>query len=194
MASADGSPGPLVDEAFDYILSRLATSYGQKATHIAKFIARGLRAEGWFAMEALHYLTNSTASHVLRVEEVRGRSQGEGGFNPDMQVRIGAQSHQLSIKSMPIAGELDHSHYFAAELPSLFQWMNDLKERAALVTIAYPCSMGDETWSQAVSGAEEQYGVALVGQTDFVVPRPPLPMAKACIALWRHGSMVDRRD
>jgi hypothetical protein len=183
-----------VDQALDYVLSRLATSYGQKADQIAKFIARGLRAEGWFAMEALHYLTSSTAVHTLWVEEVRGRSQGESGFNPDLQLRIGAQSHQLSIKSMPIAGELDHSHYFAAELPPLFRWMNDLKERAALVTIAYPCSTGDEPWSQAVSEAEEEHGVALVGQTDFVVPRPPLPMAKACIALWRHASVVHRRD
>ena len=194
MASASGSPALLAEEAFDYILSRLATSYGQKAGHIAKFIARGLRAEGWFAMEAMHYLTNSTASHVLWVEEVRGRSQGEGGFDSDLQLLIGAQSHQLSIKSMPIAGELDHSHYFAAELPPLFRWMNDLKERAALVTIAYPCSTGDEPWSQAVSEAEEEHGVALVGQTDFVVPRPPLPMEKACIALWRHASVVHRRD
>ena len=186
-------------------------SYGQKAGHIAKFIARGLRAEGWFAMEALHYLTNSTASHVLRVEEVRGRSQGEGGFDPDLQVRIGDQSHQLAIKSMPIAGEMDHSHYFAAELPSLFRWMNDLKERAALVTIAYPCSTGDEAWSRAVSGAEggvrgraggpdrlrgaqaapahgEGLHRPLAPRVDGRPPRlvvdPP----------WRHGSVVSRPD
>ena len=194
MASADGSQAPRVDQALDYVLSRLATSYGQKADQIAKFIARGLRAEGWFAMEALHYLTNSTAVHTLRVEEVRGRSQGESGFNPDLQLRIGAQSHQLSIKSMPIVGELDYSRYFTNELPPLFQWMNDLKERAALVTIAYPCSMRDEPWCQGVSAAEEAYGVTVVGQTDFVVPRPPLPMARACVALWRHASVVDRQD
>ena len=194
MATAHDSQAARVEAAFDYILSRLATSYGQKADQIGKFIARGLRAEGWFAMEALHYLTNSTAAHALQVEEVRGRSQGESGFNPDLQIRIEDQSHQLAIKSMPISGELFYPHYFANELPPVFQWMNDLKERAALVTIAYPCSMQDEAWSEGVSGAEQVHGVALVGQTDFVVPRPPLPMAKACIALWRHSSVVSRQD
>ena len=194
MTSATGAQAPDLDQAFDYVLSRLATCYGQKADQVAKLIARGLRAEGWFAVEALHYLTNSTASHVLRVEEVRGRARGEGGFDPDLQLGIGSQSHQLSIKSMPITGEMDPSRYCADELPPIFRWMNDLKERAALVTIAYPCSMGDEAWIEGVSKAEETYGVTVVGQTDFVVPRPPLPMAKACVALWRHGSAVHRRD
>ncbi len=192
MAQAHDSQAAGVEAAFDYILSRLVSSYGQKADQIAKFIARGLRAEGWFAMEALHYLTNSTAGHTVQVEEVRGRSQGESGFNPDLQIRIGDQSHQLAIKSMPISGGLDYAHFFATELPPLFQWMNDLKERAALLTIAYPCSMQEAAWSEGVSGAEQGHGVTVVGQTDFVVPRPPLLMAKACIALWRHASVAGR--
>ena len=192
MATAPDSPAAQVERAFEYILSRLATSYGQKADQIAEFIARGLRAEGWFAMEALHYLTNTTAAKVIQVEQVRGRSQGESEFNPDLQIRIGAQSHQLAIKSMPLLGELDIPHYFATELPPLFKWMDDLKDRAALLTIAYPCSMGDDGWRESVSTAESAHRVSVVGETDFVVPRPPLPMAKACIALWRHSSVVSR--
>ena len=88
MATAPEPPAAQVERAFEYILARLATSYGQKADHIAQFIARGLRAEGWFAIEALHYLSGDAAGHMVQVEEVRGAAQGEAQFNPDLQLRI----------------------------------------------------------------------------------------------------------
>jgi len=190
MTTTRESQAAQVERALEYVLSRIATYYAQKPELLAKFIERGLRAEGWFAIEALHSLTNRTAAQVVQVEGVRGRSQGEAEFNPDLQLRIGNQSHQLAIKSMPLKGELDLTHYFSRELPSLFQWINNLKERAALVTIAYPCSMTDEAWTQAVSGAEAAHQVKATDHKEFIVPRPPLPQVKACISLWRHASMV----
>ena len=172
------------------MLSRLATFYGQKSDHVAKFVEKGLRAEGWFAIEAVMTLTSPTASRMVWVEEVRGRSQGDVGFNPDIQLRIGTESHQLAIKSMPLLGGLDIPHYFSDELPALFQWLDNLKERAVLLTIAYPCSPTDEAWREAVSKAESALPVKVAGQTEFVVPRPPLPQVNACITMWRHASVV----
>lgn len=185
----ESDPDP-VAHALDYVLSRLTTYYGQKADYLAGFIGLGLRAEGWFAMEALQTLSTSSAAHVVRVEEVRGRSQGEAEFSPDLQLGIGSQSHQLAIKSLPLKGELDIAHYFSHELPPLFRWLDRLKERAALVTIAYPCSTKDERWASSVSAAEEANAVKVAGQREFIVPRPPLPLATVCISLWRHASVV----
>ena len=188
--AAQSSPAAQVEHALDYVLSRLATHYAQKAGQIARFIEWGLRAEGWFAMEAFHNLATSTAGREVQVEAVRGRSQGEAEFNPDLQLRIGSQSHQIAIKSLPIRGERNIPHYFSTELPSLFQWVTALKERAALVTIAYPCSLTDEAWTEAVSRAEADHQMKAVEHKEFVVPRPPLPQVKACLSLWRHSSMV----
>ena len=179
-----------VRQALDYVLSRLATFYGQKTDQVAMFVGKGLRAEGWFAIEAVTNLSSPTASHMVSVEEVRGRSQGDAEFNPDIQIKIGTESHQLAIKSMPLSGNLDIPHYFSDELPGLFQWLDNLKERAVLFTIAYPCSATDEAWTNAVSKAESALPVKVVGQKEFVVPRPPLPQVKACITMWRHASAV----
>ena len=179
-----------VAHALEYVLSRLTTYYGQKADYLAGFIGRGLRAEGWFAMEALQTLSASSAAHTVQVEEVRGRSQGAAEFSPDLQIGIAGQSHQLAIKSLPLKGELDIDHYFSRELPPLFRWLDRLKERAALVTIVYPCSAKDERWVASVSAAEEASAVKVAGQREFIVPRPPLPLATVCVSLWRHASVV----
>jgi len=190
MTSTNPSQAVKVQHAMDYILARLATSFGQKADNFADFISADLRAEGWSSTEALHYLSGAAASHLIKVEQIRGPAQGDVGFNPDLQLGIAGQSHQLAIKSMPVSGGMDILHYFAEDLHDPFHWLGDLKDRAALVTIAYPCSTADQSWIDAVAAAESGHGVKLTGQTEFVVPRPPLPMVKVCIGLWRHASVV----
>ena len=179
-----------VDSALEYVLSRLATCYAQKGEYITRFIERGLSADGWFAIEALHNLPAGTASGVLRVEVVRGQSRAERDFNPDLQLGIDAQSHQLAIKSLVIVGGLDIPHYFAQEMPPLFRWLNDLPQRAALITISYPCAMASEVWTEAVKSAHDEHAVSVAAQMEFVVPRPPLPQVRATVALWRHASVV----
>ena len=190
MTNANPSQAVQIQQAMDYILARLATSFGQKADNFADFISGDLRAEGWFSTEALHYLSGTAASNVVKVEQIRGPAQGDVGFNPDLQLGIAGQSHQLAIKSMPVSGGMNISHYFSEELHDTFHWLGDLKDRAALVTIAYPCSTTDQAWTDAVAAAEQDHGVKLTKQTEFVVPRPPLPMVKVCIGLWRHASVV----
>ena len=194
MTSLDTSQEAKVQHVMDYILARLATSFGQKADNFVDFIAMGLRAEGWFATEALHYLSGAAAKHMVKVEQVRGPAQGDGGFNPDLQLNILGESHQLAIKSMPISGGMDIAHYFSNELPDTFRWLADLRDRAALFTVAYPCSTTEQGWVDAARAAEDSFGVKLTGQTEFVIPRPPLPMVKACVALWRHASVMPETE
>ena len=190
MVNSDTSEAAGVQMTMDYVLARLATCFGQKADNFADFIAMGLRAEGWFATEAVRYLAGPAAGNLVKVEQVRGPAQGDAGFNPDLQLNIGGQSYQLAIKPILVEGEAGISHYFSQELPGLFRWLDNLRDRAALLTIAFPCSTGDKEWTDAVGEAESACGVKVTGQTEFVVPRPPLPMVKACVALWRHGSSV----
>lgn len=190
MTSPDTSHAVQVQHAMDYILARLATAFGQKADNFADFMSMNLRADGWFTSEALHYLSGSAARNLVKVEQVRGPAQGDSGFNPDLQLSIAGQSYQVAIKSMPVYGENDLPYYFSQELHDTFQWLGDLSDRAVLVTLAFPCSTSDPSWTDAVVAAESAHGVKLTGQTEFVVPRPPLPMVKACIGLWRHSSVV----
>ena len=183
-----------VQMTMDYVLARLATCFGQKADNFADFIAMGLRAEGWYATEAVRYLAGPAAGNLVKVEQVRGPAQGDSGFNPDLQLNIGGQSYQLAIKPMLLKGEEGIAHYFSQELPDLFRWLDNLRDRAALLTIAFPCSTADKEWTDAAGEAESAYGVQITGQTEFVVPRPPLPMVKASVALWRHSSAVPAEE
>jgi hypothetical protein len=190
MVNLENSEAAGVQTTMDYVLARLATCFGQKADNFADFIAMGLRAEGWYATEAVRHLSGPAAGDLVKVEQVRGPAQGDAGFNPDLQLNIGGQSYQLAIKPMLLQAEADIPHYFSQELPDLFRWLGSLGDRAALLTIAFPCSTADKAWTDAVGEAEASYGVKVTGQTEFVVPRPPLPMVKACVALWRHSSAV----
>jgi hypothetical protein len=179
-----------VKRAYEYILGRLTTAYSSRADHFRRFIERGLRAEGWFPMEALVALTGQLASSVLQVENVRGKAAGDTDFNPDLEIKIGTQSHQIAIKSLPLTPERDAAYYFSKELPCLFQWVNSLKERFALVTVAYPCSIETPQWKEQVEKAEEAHQVKVIGQSEFYVPMPPRPLQKAVITIWRHQSVA----
>lgn len=194
MVNSETSETAGVQMTMDYVLARLATCFGQKADNFADFIAMGLRAEGWYATEAVRYLAGPAAGNLVKVEQVRGPAQGDSGFNPDLQLNIGGQSYQLAIKPMLLKGEEGIAHYFSQELPDLFRWLDNLRDRAALLTIAFPCSKADKEWTDAAGEAESAYGVQITGQTEFVVPRPPLPMVKASVALWRHSSAVPAEE
>ena len=185
---------PFTDPALqtaDYILSRLTTWFGSKAEHFDSFIDGNVRAEGWFPAKAFFALSTPVARQTVTVSAVRGKAQGSAGFDPDMEIDINQEAHQLAVvpvltsADQPLADQIDKG------LAETFEWLGKLKARSMVYLVAFPNSIEDEEWKVGLDRAAEKYQAKPVGQMEFLLPRPPLTMTRVVVAAaFLHESRV----
>ncbi len=187
--TTEAPPNPLL-QASDYILSRLTTHLGSRPDHFSAFIAGNVKAHGWLPAEAYVALTNSVGRRTIKVTAVRGSVQGETKFNPDLEVEIDRESHQLAVVPALTTADKPLARLVETDLAETFQWLVDLKARSMIYLLAFPGGLEDEGWLAGLAKAEEVYQAKAVGQMQFVVPRPPLQMLRASAALLLHASKV----
>ncbi len=184
---------PAVDPSIrvaDYILSRLTSWLGNRPDHFSSFIDAGVRAEGWLPAEACHALSTPTARQTVKVVAVRGKSQGSAKFDPDLEIDINREYHQLAVvpalttADRPLTSQLDK------ELAPAFEWAAKLKARSMIYLVAFPNSLSDQTWKDAVAHAAQKYHVKPLGQMEFMIPRAPRQMVRAAAALFMDEARV----
>ncbi|MEK7777342.1 MAG: hypothetical protein AAB303_01790 [Chloroflexota bacterium] len=174
----------------DYILSRLTSYLGNRPDYFAAFIDGNVRGEGWLPAEAFFALSTPVARKTAKVFAVRGKSQGSAKFEPDLEIGIGREHHQLAVipalatADRPLSAQLDR------ELAEAFQWVTKLKARSMLYLVAYPSSLEDKDWKAALAKAEQKYHVKPLGQMEFMIPRAPRPLIRAAVALFLEESRV----
>ena len=184
------APASTIIQASNYILSRLTTYFGSRPDHFGSFIKGNFKAHGWLPAEAYVALTSSVAQKVVKVTQVRGASQGESKFNPDLEIEVEGEFHQLAI--LPVLTTPDRPLTLLAEqdLSETFLWLNKLKTRALVFLLAFPGGLEDEGWKAGLERLKELYEASAVGQFQFVIPRPPQQMIRASTALFLHTSQI----
>lgn len=184
------TPASTIIQASNYILSRLTTYFGSRPDHFGSFIKGNFKAHGWLPAEAYVALTSSVAQKVVKVTQVRGASQGESKFNPDLEIEVEGEFHQLAI--LPALTTPDRPLTLLAEqdLSETFLWLNKLKTRALVFLLAFPGGLEDEGWKAGLERLKELYEASAVGQFQFVIPRPPQQMIRASTALFLHTSQI----
>ena len=184
------APASTIIQASNYILSRLTTYFGSRPDHFGSFIKGNFKAHGWLPAEAYVALTSSVAQKVVKVTQVRGASQGESKFNPDLEIEVEGEFHQLAI--LPVLTTPDRPLTLLAEqdLSETFLWLNKLKTRALVFLLAFPGGLEDEGWKAGLERLKELYEASALGQFQFVIPRPPQQMIRASTALFLHTSQI----
>ena len=121
---------------------------------------------------------------------VRGPAQGEAKFNPDLEIGISGEAHQLAIVPVLTSADEPLAHQIEKELPEIFLWLDKMKERSIIYLLAFPGGLSDEGWKAGLAKAEELYRAKPVGQMQFVIPRPPRQMVWASAAVLIHASRM----
>jgi len=181
-------------QAADYILYRLTSYFGNRPDHFSAFIDGNVRAEGWLPSEAYFALAGSMASKSVKVAMVRGKAQGSAKPDPDLELDINREAHQLAvvpalvIPDQPLSDQLDKG------LAGTFEWLGNLKARSIIYLLAFPSGIEDEEWKEALAKAEQKYEAKAIGQLQFVIPRPPRAMVRAAAAVFLHASRVPQEE
>ncbi|MBI4199921.1 MAG: hypothetical protein HY535_05575 [Chloroflexi bacterium] len=184
------APASPVLQVAEYILSRLTTYFGDRPDHFSAFMDGNVRAEGWLPAEAFSALSGPSVSRAFRITHVRGKVQGEAKFNPDLELAIGEEVHQLAIVPALTSPDEPLSLLLDTRLREAFEWVGKLKARALLYLLAFPAGLAHPEWMTALAKAQEQYQAKAMGQMEFVIPRPPRPMLRASAALLLHASRL----
>lgn len=174
----------------DYILSRLTSYFGNRPDYFAAFVDGNVRGEWWLPAEAFFALTTPVARKTTTVSAVRGRSQGSVKFEPDLEIDIDHEYHQLAVIPVLTTADRPLSAQLDAELAEAFQWVPKQKARSMLYLVAFPNSVEDDDWKAALDKAAQQYHVKPFGQMEFMIPRAPKQMIKAAVALFVEESRV----
>ena len=130
------------------------------------------------------------ASKSAKVSAVRGKVQGSAKFDPDLEIDINHEYHQLAVipalasADRPLSAQLDR------ELAPAFEWVAKLKARSMLYLVAFPSGLEDKEWKAAVAKAAEKYHVKPFGQMEFMIPQAPKAMIKAATVLFMEESCV----
>ena len=181
---------PVDLQVADYILSRLTSYLGNRPDYFAAFIDGNVRGEGWLPAEAFFALSTPVARTTTKVSAVRGKSQGSAKFDPDLEIDINHEYHQLAVipalttADRPLSAQLDN------ELAEAFQWVTKLKGRSMLYLVAFPSGLADDDWKAALDKAAKQYHVKPFGQMEFMIPRAPKTLIRAAVALFMEESRV----
>lgn len=183
------SPGSVL-QTCNYILSRLTTYFGSRPDHLSSFIDGAVKGHGWFPAEAYVALTSPIPRKSVKILAVRGPAQGEAKFNPDLEIGIRGEAHQLAIVPVLTSADESLAHQIEKELPETFLWLGKMKERSIIYLLAFPGGLNDEGWKTGLARAEELYGAKSVGQMQFVIPRPPRQMLWASAAVLIHASRM----
>ena len=187
--TTEASPDPVLQTCV-YILSRLTTYFGSRPDHFSTFIDGGVKAHGWFPAEAYVALASPVSRKSVKIAAVRGPAQGEAKFNPDLEIGINGEAHQLAVVPVLTSADEPLAHQIEKELTETFQWLGKMKARSIIYLLAFPGGLNDEGWKAGLAKAEEMYEAKSVGQMQFVIPRPPRQMIWASAAVLLHASRV----
>ena len=175
----------------NYVLSRLTTWFGNRTDHFSGFIDGNVRAEGWLPAEAYFALTGPVSRAAINITMVRGKAQGGDKFDPDLEIDIDHEFHQLAVVPALTTADEPLSTQIEGRLAETFEWLNGpLKPRAMIYLLAFPSGLEDADWTAAMAKAEERYEAKTIGQMEFVIPRPPRAMIRGAAALFLHASRV----
>ena len=178
----------------DYILSRLTSYFGNRPDYFSAFIDGNVRAEGWLPAEAFYALSTPVSRQSAKVSIVRGKSQGSAKFDPDLELDINQEAHQLAVVPVLASPDEPLSDQLDKGLAETFEWLGNLKARSMIYLLAFPTGMNDDDWKAALAKAEEKYQARAVGQMEFVIPRPPRAMVRGAAAVFLHASRVPKEE
>ena len=154
-----------------------------------------VRAEGWLPAEAYYALTTPLARKTTKVTMVRGKAQGGTKFDPDLEIEINRDVHQLAVLPVLTTADEPLPDQIDKRLAESFQWLSGvMKPRAMIYLLAFPSGIEEEEWKAALAKAEEKYQAKAVGQIEFVIPRPPRQMLRGAAAVFLHASRVPQRE
>lgn len=179
----------------DYILSRLTSWFGNRPDYFSAFIDGNIRAEGWLPAEAYYALSGPVSRQSAKVAMVRGKAQGSSKFDPDLELDINRESHQLAVVPVLTSPDEPLVQQIENNLSEVFEWLTgSLSSRTMLYLLAFPSGTQSEEWSNAVAKAEEKYNAKPVGQMQFVIPRPPREMVRAAAGVFVEASRVPQPE
>jgi hypothetical protein len=122
---------------------------------------------------------------------VRGKAQGGAGFEPDIEISVGNDAHQLAVipalttASEPLAALIE------GRLAETFEWLTGSSKSTAMIyLLAFPAGLESDEWTAGLAKAEEKYQAKPIGQLEFVIPRPPRLMVRGAAAVFLHASRV----
>jgi len=191
--TAQATTDPALQTA-DYILSRLTSYFGNRPDYFSAFIDGNVRAEGWLPAEAFFALSTPVARQSAKVSMVRGKAQGSAKFDPDLELDINQEAHQLAVVPVLASADEPLSDQMDKGLAETFEWLGNLKARSMIYLLAFPTGMNDDDWKAALAKAEEKYQARAVGQMEFVIPRPPRAMVRGAAAVFLHVSRVPQEE
>ena len=175
----------------EYILSRLTSWFGNRTDHFSGFMDGNVRADGWLPAEAYFALSGPVSRKAINVTMVRGKAQGGEKFDPDIEIDIDHEFHQLAVVPVLTTADEPLSTQIEGRLAETFEWLNGpLKPRAMIYLLAFPNGLEDDEWKAGLAKAEEKYEAKTIGQMEFVIPRPPRVMLRGAAALFLHASRV----
>ncbi|MBI4339747.1 MAG: hypothetical protein HY680_07320 [Chloroflexi bacterium] len=190
MTTPVGIQDPVLRTA-DYVLSRLTSYFGNRPEQFRIFMDGNVKAEGWLPAEAYAALSGPVSRSTVKVNLVRGKAQGSDKFDPDLELDINKEFHQLAVVPVLTSADEPMSVQVEKRLASYFQWLTGpLAPRAMLYVLAWPASTDDADWKAAIAKAQSSYNAKPFGQMQFVIPRPPRPMVRAAAAMFLPASRV----
>ncbi len=178
-----------------YVLDRLTTWFGQRPDEFSAFIDGNVRAEGWLPAEAFYALSGPVSRLSIQVSMVRGKAQGSSTFDPDFELDIEHESHQLAVVPVLTSPGESLSDQLDTNLAEVFKWLGGaMKPKAMIYMLAFPAGVDDDEWKAALAKAEEKYEAKSFGEQQFVIPRPPRAMVRGSAALFLHSSRVPQTE
>lgn len=175
----------------NYVLSRLTSWFGNRTDHFSGFIDGNVRADGWLPAEGYFALSGPVSRKALNVTTVRGKAQGGDKFDPDIEIDIDHEAHQLAVVPVLTTANEPLAAQIEGRLAETFEWLKGpSKPKAMIYLLAFPNGLEDDEWKAGMAKAEEKYEAKTIGQMEFVIPRPPRIMLRGAAAVFMHASRV----
>lgn len=175
----------------NYVLSRLTSWFGNRTDHFSGFIDGNVRADGWLPAEGYFALSGPVSRKALNVTTVRGKAQGGDKFDPDLEIDIDHEAHQLAVVPVLTTANEPLAAQIEGRLAETFEWLKGpSKPKAMIYLLAFPNGLEDDEWKAGMAKAEEKYEAKTIGQMEFVIPRPPRIMLRGAAAVFMHASRV----
>ena len=175
----------------NYVLSRLTSWFGNRTDHFSGFIDGNVRAEGWLPAEGYFALSGPVSRQAINATTVRGKAQGSDKFDPDIEINVGNEAHQLAVVPALTTADEPLAALVEGRLAETFEWLNGpSKSKAMIYLLAFPAGLESDEWTAGLAKAEEKYEAKPIGQLEFVIPRPPRLMVRGAAAVFLHASRV----